>query len=311
MPPSDHDNSAPDNVVTRSDLLASIPLFASLTPDDRDWTAERCVLRDIPDGVEVAIEGESGDSLWVVLSGMLRASGRAGLSSVIQVRFSEIGPGVVFVDSALLDDEPSSATLTAIDDTRCLILPAAACRELMHRSNPFAIALLREQSVRLRQTERQLAREALDPLTGLATRRTLDYSYRRVAAGARRRSAGLTILLVRLENVDQIVQAGGYLAGDEALLHLAEVLSECARSADLIGRWGNEKFVMILADAVADAREVVTARILQLLQDLGPNEGVPLPLVVRFGAAWSDQPPDRLETLVVQADQDLARVSAD
>jgi diguanylate cyclase (GGDEF)-like protein len=100
----------------------------------------------------------------------------------------------------------------------------------------------------------ELERQAtLDPLTGIANRRTLSQLATRAVAQHQRHSRALALLLIDADHFKQINDELGHDVGDEALRTLAAVLQCTLRSEDLLGRLGGEEFVALLpeTDAVA------------------------------------------------------------
>src|SRR5262249_43172612 len=75
--------------------------------------------------------------------------------------FSEIAPGEVFGEMAVIENKPRSASAVARRPTTVYFIPRAAMLELMERSPQLSLSLLREISNRLREFNRQYIREAL------------------------------------------------------------------------------------------------------------------------------------------------------
>lgn len=86
-----------------------------------------------------------------------------------------------------------------------------------------------------------------DALTGLRNRRYVQgWIQAREAAWAR--GAAREPLLVGLLDIDHFKRVNdlhGHEGGDQALIHLAQLLAECARSSDVVARWGGEEFLWL------------------------------------------------------------------
>ena len=67
-----------------------------------------------------------------------------------------VGAGEVIGEMALLDDQPRSATMTAIDDVTALVLPVWEFRGIIKNHPDIALKLLAVLSRRLRKAENQL-----------------------------------------------------------------------------------------------------------------------------------------------------------
>jgi len=95
-----------------------------------------------------------------------------------------------------------------------------------------------------------------DPLTGLYNRRYLDDTLVRELARCQREGQPLSLLLIDLDHFKQINDTYGHLAGDAVLKQVAGMLSEQARTSDVVCRFGGEEFLLLLPNmAQTAARE--------------------------------------------------------
>jgi CRP-like cAMP-binding protein len=112
-------------------------------------------------GTEIIKEADSGEELYIVLAGRVVVS-RSGQEIV------ELHPGVHFGEMALVDQSPRSATVTARDATRLLVVQRRSFYTLIRKEPVLAVKLLwsfvQVLSRRLRETNEQLsgARTALE-----------------------------------------------------------------------------------------------------------------------------------------------------
>lgn len=84
-----------------------------------------------------------------------------------------------------------------------------------------------------------------DPLTGLANRRHLSLLLEHALARALRDTAPLSLLLVDVDDLKRINDAGGHAAGDRALLAVAGALRSASRRSDLAARVGGDEFALL------------------------------------------------------------------
>jgi len=104
------------------------------------------------------------------------------------------------------------------------------------------------------------ARQALtDQLTAVRNRRAFDEDLAQLLDIAQRRRGGLVVLMVDLDDLKAINDAGGHLAGDRALVAAAAALSAGARTSDRVYRIGGDEFAMLLPDAGTDGAQRVLA----------------------------------------------------
>lgn len=84
-----------------------------------------------------------------------------------------------------------------------------------------------------------------DPLTGLANRRRLDDELALMVAQARRYEHALSVVLIDLDHFKSVNDTHGHDTGDHVLVEAAKRLGTVVRSADLLGRWGGEEFLLL------------------------------------------------------------------
>ena len=120
-----------------------------------------------------------------------------------------------------------------------------------------------EMRDRVREAEREVVRlrEELahasemvrtDALTGALNRQGMDEAIEREVARARRRNSPLSVALLDIDNFKKLNDTHGHEAGDQALVHLAQVVRETLRPTDTLARYGGEEFVIVLADTRLD-----------------------------------------------------------
>lgn len=110
-------------------------------------------------------------------------------------------------------------------------------------------------NIRLRETLRHQV--VHDALTGLFNRRYLEETLEREIFRARRKGAGLGLIMLDLDHFKRFNDTFGHEAGDELLRALGTFLNGRIRQEDVACRYGGEEFVLILPEA---SREVVMER---------------------------------------------------
>lgn len=133
------------------DVLAQVPLFSGLTKHELQLIAGACKEREYPTGAALLRQGETGVGLFVILSGSVRVTQRRDDGS--ERELATLGRGDVLGEMALLDDLPRSATATALEPTRALVLPVWDFRAALREAPEIGIKLLAVLSRRLRRAE--------------------------------------------------------------------------------------------------------------------------------------------------------------
>ncbi len=106
---------------------------------------------------------------------------------------------------------------------------------------------LRHQLDEIEQLQVALKEQAIrDSLTGCFNRRYLDETLERELSRSRREGYPLALVILDLDFFKQINDTYGHLAGDRALIVLAETLRADIRHEDVLCRYGGEEFVILM-----------------------------------------------------------------
>jgi CRP/FNR family cyclic AMP-dependent transcriptional regulator len=133
------------DVVTR---LRGAELFEHLTDEQLGLLAEHSREQRFGKNVLLMQEGEQGDTMYVVSSGEFKVfvSDDNGRELVLH----QLGPGAVMGDLALLDGEPRSASVMALEESSVLVIGRAGLLECLAHSPEFALNIIRSLTQRLR-----------------------------------------------------------------------------------------------------------------------------------------------------------------
>jgi len=117
-------------------LLGRVPVFEALRPEDLARVTDVAVPRSFRAGEVVFRENDDSDTCYVVRSGHARAvrehaDGR-------QITLATFGPGDIFGELAMFDDERRSATVEAVDALEVLGIPGVDMRALLARHPDIA-----------------------------------------------------------------------------------------------------------------------------------------------------------------------------
>lgn len=175
--------------------------------------------------------------------------------------------------------------------------PAGSSGEVGYLTRAFNTVV-----ARLREKESQGELEKLsltDGLTGLYNRRHLMGTLASEVQRARRQRRAFTVLLADVDKFKQYNDTHGHLAGDAALVKIAEVFRKTTRAVDCVARYGGEEFVVMLLECpIATAAlvgERIRARVAE--HDLGQGR-----LTLSIGLAEYPDGGDTPEELIATAD---------
>ena len=130
-------------------ILANVPLFAGLEQDQLVALASRLQRRHYDERQIIIKQDTPGDALYVVVSGRVKVVVQEGDGETI---LAVLGAGECVGEMALIDGEPRSADVVAMDSTEVLVLSTRDFQESIQAMPQIAFGLLREMAGRLRRS---------------------------------------------------------------------------------------------------------------------------------------------------------------
>jgi CRP/FNR family transcriptional regulator, cyclic AMP receptor protein len=140
------------------ELLAGVPVFSTLEQGDLERIVQLAVPRQFGTGEVVFREGDASDTCYVVREGRARAirTHRDGRT----ITLARFGPGDIFGELALFEDELRSATVEAIEPTSVVAVLGPDMRRLMAEHAEISARLVIALGRRLRETNERLSRQS-------------------------------------------------------------------------------------------------------------------------------------------------------
>lgn len=111
---------------------------------------------------------------------------------------------------------------------------------------------------------------------------------------------GLSVIMLDVDNFKKINDKHGHLAGDEVLLHIAQILRQSTRKADIVVRMGGDEFMILLPDTRIEEAEAVAERIRSDIRSYLRNHAVTISAGVTCFTG-----PATFSELIARADQAL------
>ena len=140
-----------------TEYLKTVFMFRELS--SMDLIKFNKVLRStkVSKGDEIIREGESGDQMYVVKRGAVDIYKGEGMS---KTKITHLLPGAHFGEIALIDDNPRSATVVAMEDSELLTINRPEFQQLLAENEALALkvykAFTRALCDRLRQANENL-----------------------------------------------------------------------------------------------------------------------------------------------------------
>ena len=131
-------------------MLSQFDFFSQLSEAERTTVRNHCVRKSVKAREVVVTQGSRDHEMYIVQKGRLRIS-------TLSLEGKEVGYGVLeegdtFGEMSMLDGDPRSATITAIEPCELLELSSQAFRTLVFENPDIALNLLVILAQRLRHT---------------------------------------------------------------------------------------------------------------------------------------------------------------
>ncbi|MGO8673850.1 MAG: diguanylate cyclase [Capsulimonadaceae bacterium] len=140
-----------------------------------------------------------------------------------------------------------------------------------------------------------------DGLTGIHNHRAfqqrLESEWRVMTRGK-----PLSLLLLDIDHFKHYNDSFGHPAGDEVLIHLGQIMRDCARDSDFIARYGGEEFVVVLPQTDGHGARVIAER---LRESIEQTVWKYRPVTVSIGVATASHRVQDSKELISLADRGL------
>jgi CRP/FNR family transcriptional regulator, cyclic AMP receptor protein len=156
------------------DFLATVPLLSQIEREELERLAELTREKQYPKGSVILFEDDPGDSLYIVRQGRVKVVliGEDGREVILGV----LGVGEHFGELSLIDEQPRSAHVIAMEDSMLLVLRRDDFRRRVDAQPRIAWALLVELSRRLRRADDKIGGLVLLDVPGRIARLLLDFA---------------------------------------------------------------------------------------------------------------------------------------
>jgi CRP/FNR family transcriptional regulator/CRP/FNR family cyclic AMP-dependent transcriptional regulator len=154
------------------EVIKRLPIFKSLGEKELSIIAERAIRKRFSKESIIVQEDDRGDSLMVILSGRVKVvlHSEEGKEIILSI----LKDGDFFGEMSLLDGEPRSATVIAMEDSTLLIIQRNDFLYQIEKNPSIAKAILAEMSRRMRRADERIGNLILLDVYGRIARFLLD-----------------------------------------------------------------------------------------------------------------------------------------
>jgi CRP/FNR family cyclic AMP-dependent transcriptional regulator len=153
-------------------MLRSIPLFKDLTDADLAVINELASEKTVPKGTVILTEGTMGDSLYAIVTGRVKVF--IGDEDGREIILKFLGPGDFFGEMSMIDEQPRSASVSAVEVCTFRVLSQKGFQECMTRSPRIASIVMQALAKRLREADKKISTLALMDVYGRVANTLLE-----------------------------------------------------------------------------------------------------------------------------------------
>ncbi len=129
-------------------FMKSIDLFRALPSEELAQIAEIAEEQPMTAGERIFAEGEPGDALYLIVEGRVKV--HKGEKELVRLGIRD-----VFGEMAVLDSEPRSASVTAVEDAVLLKIGRDDFRDILIERPEIAMGVMKVLTRRLRETSKK------------------------------------------------------------------------------------------------------------------------------------------------------------
>ena len=143
-----------------------------------------------------------------------------------------------------------------------------------------------------------------DYLTGLYNRKYLFDTARKLFDNAKRGQLSLAVAILDIDHFKKINDTYGHHAGDQALIHVSQIISQEVRISDFLARIGGEEFCIIALNSGNDGAALLMERIRLKLEET-PFEIDGNKIFMNLSIGFTLEEKDSFESMMNDADAAL------
>jgi len=145
--------------------------------------------------------------------------------------------------------------------------------------------------------------EMMDPLTGLGNKTYIEMQLKSRFTEMKKYSFPFGLLIVDIDNFKKFNEIHGRDTGDKIIKSVGKTLYSNIRFFDIVGRWKDDKFIILILNITETKLDVVAHKLRLLVSQSHIREGMHLiGVTVSIGATLA-RPLDKPETIIYRAER--------
>jgi len=267
-------------------------------------------------GETVFREGEEGDTMYVILDGLINIS--VPLADGKELSLANMEKGNFFGDMAIIENAPRSATCKVAQACDLIALSRSDFFDIVHKHPGTALKILYRMmnimaerfktsgavlSEMVRWGEGARKKAITDGFTGLFNRRFLDESFGTCVSRAHGTATPLSFVMIDMDHFGKINKEYGEAFGDQVILAAVKVYKESFRETDVLARYGGDEFSFLLPDTDTKKAKQLCAAMARRLRKVHFPEHPELVITLSVGIAAVPKNADNPVTLKEAADK--------
>ena len=252
--------------------LSHLPLFRNVHIDIIEKMVRDCPVYTLNKNDILTQPGSTDDRIYLILLGKLKIYPESmDVKSVIILEAGECAG-----ELSPIDRKASTSYVVAESKAEVLALNQDIFWRLVDASHGLAhnVLVMLAQKMRhnanqtkFQQIQKEYPRhDMLDAMTGLPNRRWLNDALRRQIMRCSINQRALSVLLLRIDNMETYAREFGQEAEESACATVAQTLMANMRSADQLARFDRDSFMILLPDADEYEAEVIANRFHKLVR---------------------------------------------
>ena len=296
--------------------LKNTKIFCDLEEAELNTLVSRMSQVQFAMGETVFREGDAGDTLYVIIDGIIRIS--VPLPDGTEFSLATVEKGNFFGDMAIIENAPRSASCKAVADCTLIALSRSDFYGIIEQHPNTALKILYRMmnimaerfknagaalSEMVRWGEGARKKAITDEFTCLFNRRFLDESFGTYISRALGSAKPMSFVMIDMDHFSTLNKKYGEAFGDKVIFETSKVYKESFRETDILARYGGDEFSFILPDTDSGKAKELCAAMADRLRKVSFPDHPDVAVTLSIGIAAVPETADNAAELKEQADK--------